>query len=34
VLDFELSAEDIAAIASLDTGTSSFFDHLDPERVK
>jgi 2,5-diketo-D-gluconate reductase A len=34
VLDFELSAEDIAAIAALDTGTSSFFDHRDPERVK
>ena len=34
VLDFELSAEDIAAIATLDTGTSSFFDHRDPEKVK
>ena len=27
VLDFELSADDMAAIATLDTGTSSFFDH-------
>ena len=34
VLDFELSADDIAAIAALDTGTSSFFDHRDPEKVK
>jgi diketogulonate reductase-like aldo/keto reductase len=34
VLDFELSADDIAAIAKLDTGTSSFFDHRDPEKVK
>jgi diketogulonate reductase-like aldo/keto reductase len=34
VLDFELSTDDIAAIAALDTGTSSFFDHRDPEKVK
>lgn len=34
VLDFELSEDDIAAIAALDTGTSSFFDHRDPEKVK
>jgi diketogulonate reductase-like aldo/keto reductase len=34
VLDFELSADDVAAIAKLDTGTSSFFDHRDPEKVK
>ena len=34
VLDFELSADDIAAIATLETGTSSFFDHRDPEKVK
>ena len=34
VLDFELSADDTAAIATLDTGTSSFFDHRDPEKVK
>jgi len=34
VFDFELSAEDMAAIATLDTKTSSFFDHRDPERVK
>jgi len=34
VLDFELSAEDMNAIAGLDTKTSSFFDHRDPEMVK
>jgi 2,5-diketo-D-gluconate reductase A len=34
VLDFELGTEDIAAVATLDTGTSSFFDHRDPEKVK
>lgn len=34
VLDFELSAEDLAAIATLDTKTSSFFDHRNPEMVK
>ena len=34
VFDFELSAEDIMAITTLDTKTSSFFDHRDPEKVK
>jgi diketogulonate reductase-like aldo/keto reductase len=34
VLDFELSTDDIAAIVKVDTGTSSFFDHRDPEKVK
>jgi diketogulonate reductase-like aldo/keto reductase len=34
VFDFELSAQDVAAMASLDTKTSSFFDHRDPEKVK
>ena len=34
VLDFELSTQDMTAITSLDTKTSSFFDHRDPERVK
>lgn len=34
VFDFELSAEDMAAIAALDTKTSSFFDHHDPDMVK
>ncbi|MCB9137752.1 MAG: aldo/keto reductase [Caldilineaceae bacterium] len=34
VLDFELSAEDLAAITTLNTKTSSFFDHRDPEMVK
>jgi 2,5-diketo-D-gluconate reductase A len=34
VFDFELNAEDLAAIATLDTKTSSFFDHRNPEMVK
>jgi diketogulonate reductase-like aldo/keto reductase len=34
VFDFELSTEDLAAIATLDTKTSIFFDHRDPEKVK
>lgn len=34
VFDFELSTEDMTAIATLDTKTSSFFDHRDPEKVK
>ena len=34
VFDFELSAEDLAAVTTLDTKTSSFFDHRDPEMVK
>ena len=34
VLDFELSTEDMNIITTLDTKTSSFFDHRDPEIVK
>jgi 2,5-diketo-D-gluconate reductase A len=34
VFDVELSQEDMAAIATLDTKTSSFFDHRDPAMVK
>ena len=34
VLDFHLTEEDMNSIASVDTKTSSFFDHRDPERVK
>jgi 2,5-diketo-D-gluconate reductase A len=34
VFDFELGVEDIAAITTLDTKTSSFFDHRDPEKVR
>ena len=34
VLDFELSAEDMDVIASLDTKMTSFFDHRDPNMVK
>jgi len=33
-LDFELSAEDMEAIKSLDTKSSLFFDHRDPAMVK
>jgi 2,5-diketo-D-gluconate reductase A len=34
VFDFELSTDDMAKIAALDTGTSAFFDHRDPAIVK
>jgi 2,5-diketo-D-gluconate reductase A len=34
VFDFELDAEDTAALTTLDTKTSCFFDHRDPEKVK
>ena len=34
VFDVELSPDDMAAIATLDTKTSSFFDHRDPAMVK
>jgi diketogulonate reductase-like aldo/keto reductase len=34
IFDFELSAEDMDAIISLDTRVSSFLDHRDPEMVK
>ena len=34
VFDFELDAADLAAIATLDNATSSFFSHRDPAMVK
>ncbi|BCX03450.1 MAG: 2,5-diketo-D-gluconic acid reductase [Candidatus Roseilinea sp.] len=34
VFDFELTPEDMAAVATLDTKTSAFFDHRDPAVVK
>lgn len=34
IFDFELSSEDINAIATLDTASSLFFDHRDPNMVK
>ncbi len=34
ILDFELSAEDMKTIATLDTKQSLFFDHRDPKMVK
>jgi diketogulonate reductase-like aldo/keto reductase len=33
VFDFELTDDQMASIATLDTGTSLFFDHRDPEMV-
>ena len=34
IFDFDLSTEDIKAIKTLNTKTSSFFDHRDPAMVK
>jgi diketogulonate reductase-like aldo/keto reductase len=34
IFDFELDADDVAAIATLDQKASSFFDHRDPAMVK
>lgn len=34
VFDFELGGEDVAALATLDTAKSAFFDHRDPAMVK
>lgn len=34
IFDFELSPDDLTAIATLDTKESAFFDHRDPESVK
>ena len=34
VFDFELSTEEMDAIQKLDTKTSQFFDHRDPNMVK
>jgi 2,5-diketo-D-gluconate reductase A len=34
VFDFALDEADMAGIAKLETGTSSFFSHRDPEIVK
>lgn len=34
IFDFALDGDDVAAIATLDQKTSSFFDHRDPEKVK
>ena len=33
VFDFELADDEMARIASLDTGESLFFDHRDPAMV-
>lgn len=34
VFDFELSADDMTAISTIDIKTTSFFNHRDPEKVK
>lgn len=34
VFDFQLTSDELSAIAALDTKTSSFFDHRDPAMVK
>ena len=34
IFDFELTAEDMASIKTLDTNASLFFDHRDPNLVK
>lgn len=34
IFDFELSADDLQAISTLDTNASLFFDHRDPNMVK
>ena len=34
IFDFEIAQEDMKKIAALDTNTSSFFSHRDPEMVK
>ena len=34
IFDFELSADDIQTISTLDTNASLFFDHRDPNMVK
>jgi 2,5-diketo-D-gluconate reductase A len=33
VFDFELADAEMARIAAMDTGTTLFFDHADPEWV-
>ena len=34
VFDFALTDDDMAAIAGLDTGSTQFFEHRDPEWVR
>jgi hypothetical protein len=33
VFDFELTDDEMACIAAMDTGTTLFFDHAEPESV-
>jgi len=34
IFDFQLTDDEMSSVATLDTGTSSFFDHRDPAMVK
>lgn len=34
IFDFQLSDQDMETIKTLDSGSSSFFDHRDPKMVK
>jgi len=34
IFDFQLTPQDMTAIASLDMKQTAFFDHRDPEMVK
>ena len=34
IFNFELQPDDMAAIASMDTKQTAFFDHRDPDMVK
>ena len=34
IFDVDLGSDDMEAIASLDMGQSSFFEHRDPQMVK
>jgi 2,5-diketo-D-gluconate reductase A len=34
IFGFDLTSDEMDAVATLDTGSSSFFDHRDPNMVK
>lgn len=34
IFEFELTDDEMAAVATLETGASLFFDHHDPQMVK
>jgi 2,5-diketo-D-gluconate reductase A len=33
IFDFQLTGDQMTTIAAMDTGTSLFFDHRDPDQV-